>query len=50
MELRLACRGDGEELIDTKRGGACAFDGQPNTALPSMPLVYDICTGLLIML
>ena len=40
MEQTLADRGDGEELIDTE----LAFDGQPTTALPNMPLA---CISLL---
>ena len=47
MEQSLADRSYGEEVVDTKTW-RCAFDGQPTTALPNMPLVYDIMVpGLL---
>ena len=46
MEQSLSDRGEGEELIDTKVWGY-AFDGQPTTVLPSMPLVYDMDKSLL---
>ena len=44
MVQSLADSGDGDELVDR-----CAFDGQLTTDLPSMPLVYDMGTYLLIM-
>ena len=44
MEQSLADRGDGEELKPWR----CAFDGQPTTALQTMPLVYDLDSRLLI--
>ena len=49
MEQSLADGGDGEEVVDTKLGGV-HFDRLPETALPIMPLVYDMDTSLLIML
>ena len=49
MEQSWADRGDGGELIETKVGGACAFDGKPTTVLPSVPLLCDMGLGLLIM-
>ena len=48
MEQSLADRGHREELIDTKLR-RCAFDGQPTTALPSIPPGSDMDTCLLIM-
>ena len=44
MEQSLVDTGDGHELMDTKVG-RFAFDGQPTTALPGMPLVYDLGLG-----
>ena len=44
MEQSLSNRGDKEELIDTELG-----DQLPTTALPRMPLVYDLNSSVLIM-